>query len=125
MYSSITEWHESWQRVLMSRVCHQQIDRTFVSGGIPLAVCSRCTGIYTALPLVLLVFSFFFTVLVRAKRYIVRIFALASLLVILDGAGNLLHLWQTADLIRLLTGTLWGMAAGLLLIISVTIPRDS
>lgn len=125
MYSSITEWHESWQRLLMSRVCHQQPDRTFTAGGIPLAVCSRCTGIYTALPAVLLLFSFFYPFLVRTKRYIIRIFAVASLLMILDGAANLLHFWQTPDLIRLLTGTFWGMAIGLLLIIGVTIPRDS
>lgn len=125
LYSTLAEWHESWQRQLLSRVCHQQPDLSFAIGEVPLAVCSRCTGIYTALPVALIVFSFFFAVLIKAKAYIIRIFAIVSLIVVLDGAGNLLHVWQTPDLIRLLTGALWSLAAGMLLVNTLTIHRDS
>jgi uncharacterized membrane protein len=124
-YSTIAEWHESWQRQLLSRVCHQQLDRSFHIGSIPLAACNRCIGIYSALPLTMIVFSFFLDVVVRAKPYIVRIFAMATLIVIADGAANLFQLWQTPDPARLLTGALWGMAAGLLLVVALTIHRDS
>ncbi len=124
-HNSLVEWHESWQRLLFSRVCHQQLDRTFAVQGVPLAVCSRCIGIYSILPVALVVFSFFFTVLNKAKPYIVRIFAIVSLIVIVDGAANLFHLWQTSDLIRLLTGVFWGLATALLLVIALTTHRDS
>jgi len=123
-HSSLVEWHESWQRLLFSRICHQQLDRTFAVQGIPLAVCSRCIGIYSVLPVALVVFSFFFTVLNKAKPYIVGIFATVSLIVIVDGAANLFQLWQTSDLIRLLTGVFWGLATALLLVIALTTNRD-
>jgi len=125
LHSSLVEWHESWQRLLFSRVCHQQLGRTFAVQGIPLAVCSRCIGIYSVLPVALVVFSFFFTVLNRVKPYIVTLFALTSLIVIVDGAANLFRLWQTPDLIRLLTGISWGLATALLLVITLTTYRDS
>jgi uncharacterized membrane protein len=124
-YGTLMEWHESWQRQLLSRVCHQQLGRTFQAWGIPLAACSRCIGIYTALPLAMIVFSFFLDVVVRAKPYIIWIFAMASLIVIVDGAANLLDIWHTPDPVRLLTGAFWGMAAGLLLVVALTIHRDS
>ena len=124
-HSSILEWHESWQRMLFSRVCHQQLDRTFAVQGIPLAVCSRCIGIYSVLPVALVIFSFFSTVLNIAKSYIVTLFVLASLIVIVDGAANLFQLWQSSDLIRVLTGVFWGLATALLLVIALTTHRVS
>ncbi len=123
--STLTEWHESWQRQLLSRVCHQQLARSFHVGGVPLAACSRCIGIYTALPLAMIVFSFFLDVVVRAKPYIVRIFALASLIVVADGAANLFQVWHSPDPIRLLTGLFWGLATGTLLLVALIIHRKS
>lgn len=35
-----------WFYELMSRSCHQGLDRTFVIGTSPIALCSRCLGIY-------------------------------------------------------------------------------
>lgn len=124
-YTALAEWHESWQRQLLSRVCHQQLGRTFHIDGIPLAACSRCIGIYTALPLTMVPLSFFIDVVVRAKPYITRIFVLASLLMVVDGAANLLQVWQTSDSVRMLTGAFWGVSTGLLLLFALTFHRNS
>ena len=42
------EWYASWQRQAFSGLCHQQTDRMFLLNGMPMAVCSRCLGIYSA-----------------------------------------------------------------------------
>lgn len=34
-----------------SQVCHQRVDRSFHSHGVPWPVCGRCTGLYLAAPL--------------------------------------------------------------------------
>lgn len=124
MYSTVTEWYESWQKVLLSRVCHQQLDRTIHLQGVPLAVCSRCTGIYTVLFVAIAFFSYFSTFVISAKRYIVPIFALISLALVLDGVSNLFQLWHTPDAIRLLTGVLWGLPAGMLLVYALVEYRE-
>ncbi|MFO8030047.1 MAG: DUF2085 domain-containing protein [Cyclonatronaceae bacterium] len=123
-YSTMSEWYESWQKLLFSRVCHQQIDRTFHLQGIPLAVCSRCTGIYTALFVAIAFFSYFSTLVISAKRYIVPIFALTSLALVLDGVSNLFQLWHTPDAIRLVTGVLWGLSVGMLLVYALVEYRE-
>ncbi len=122
-YSTVPEWFDSWQKALFSQVCHQQPDRTLYIRDVPLAVCSRCTGIYTALLAALATLSFFFTFVIKVKLYIMRMFVMASLILVLDGASNLFQVWQTPDFIRLLTGAFWGFATGALLIFSLVVPR--
>ncbi len=120
-YSSLVEWFGSWQKRLFSLVCHQQLDRMFHINGIPMAVCSRCTGIYTGLFAAVAIFSLFYTVLIKTKLYITQTFAIVSLIVILDGAANLFQIWHTPDAIRLLVGASWGVLTGVLLVDSLNI----
>ncbi len=40
-----------WGHTLFSQLCHQDSDRCLTIGGTPLAVCSRCTGVYVGITL--------------------------------------------------------------------------
>ncbi len=122
-YSTLPEWFGSWQKALFSQVCHQLPARSLNINRVPLAVCSRCTGIYTGLFAAIVILPFIFTFVIKAKLYIMRVFALASLAIVLDGAANLFHLWYSTDQFRLITGTLWGMATGALLIYSLIVSQ--
>ncbi len=122
-YGTLPEWFGSWQKVLFSHVCHQLPGRSLYINSVPLAVCSRCTGIYTALFATVAILPFFFTFVIKVKLYIMRVFVLASLAVVIDGVANLFHVWDTSHLLRLLTGVIWGMATGALLIYSLIVKR--
>lgn len=45
-------------RLFFSPICHQASERSFILSGQPLAVCSRCTGIYAGFFLGLILFPF-------------------------------------------------------------------
>ncbi len=123
MYSTMAEWMESWQTALFSHVCHQQIDRSYLIRGIPLAVCTRCTGMYSGLFLGMALFSNFSAFVAHSKRYITLVFLAGFLMLVTDGFANMFSLWQTCDVARSLTGLLWGITIGMLMIVSLLIPR--
>jgi uncharacterized membrane protein len=83
--------------------CHQIPERSFVAGGVTLAVCARCTGFYLGLAAVGAVVAF---AAGFGARWQIRRSVVLLLLVPLavDGTGNLLGLWATPDLTRALTG---------------------
>ena len=93
-----------------SAVCHQMAERSFLFDGMQMPLCARCTGIYIG---VFFAFCFFF----RKKRMQAgRPFSLqqavitgtAILPVGLDGVGSYLDLWESTQLMRVLTGGLVG-----------------
>lgn len=119
MYDTIPGWYQSWQKAFMSLMCHQQVARSIQIRDVPLAACSRCTGIFTALfasfavsTLLLPIFSSF---QILVKRYIIKIFWFGLLINLLDGMANLFQLWQTSNVARLLFGLFWGLSLGILL----------
>jgi uncharacterized membrane protein len=93
-------------RSFFSRVCHQQVDRSFAIDGAPVAVCIRCLGIYcggalgaaAGLP---------------AGR---RMLALALLINLLDVVTAMLHWHGNLPLLRFWLGLLLGWSAGALLV---------
>jgi uncharacterized membrane protein len=45
--------HHVWADVvyvMAGRICHQRVDRSFVTSGVPWPVCARCAGLYLAAP---------------------------------------------------------------------------
>ncbi len=88
-------------------VCHQTPDRSLFLWGFPLAVCARCFGIYLGFAAGLFLFPFLRGLSsVRLPSF--KAFALVSFPIVLDFAGNVLRLWSTSNIPRLLTGFLWG-----------------
>ena len=103
-------------------VCHQLPDRSFAVGGVPLALCHRCTGI--AAGLVAGVFAV--PLLGRGRRLLVRferpLLMLALLLLAADWLLGVGGLWANTAATRFGTGFLFGVAAGYLLARSVAVP---
>lgn len=124
-YSTITEWHQSWHKAMFSYVCHQNIDRSYIIGGIPQAVCSRCAGIYSGLFLGLAFFSNFPAFVDNSKHFIIRIFIVVSLILVLDGFANLFQIWHTGNHARSMVGLFWGIMTGTLLVFAQLIPRNT
>jgi uncharacterized membrane protein len=88
-------------------VCHQNPLRSFVVLGAPLAVCSRCFGIYAGF-LAGTVFYPFRRGFDSVRLPGWRSFLLVSLPLCLDAGANFLGLWNTSNLLRFLLGFAWG-----------------
>ena len=79
--------------------CHQKIERTYKIFGHPLNICARCTGIYTGVLMVNLIF------LVIQPSIVLLIL---SLPLILDGLIQKKTSYVSTNLRRLMTGILFG-----------------
>jgi uncharacterized membrane protein len=93
--------------VSYSPLCHQIPSRCFVLSGYPMAVCTRCLGVYGGFLLGVCFYPVFMDLRSRSlppKEVII----VMSAPIVIDTAGNLLHFWMTNEWIRLLTGILWG-----------------
>lgn len=98
--------------LVFSAACHQIAERSPHLGGVQLAVCHRCYGIYLALPLAALAF-------LVLRRWDVQINRLAPVLICtallvpgVDWLGDVFGVWQNTAMSRLLTGAVFGMVAG-------------
>lgn len=121
--SSVACWFRSWQKAVMGLVCHQQLARTFQWDGIPLAACSRCTGIYSGFLLALVSFVKKKETAYAGKHYIMKIFVFSTVVLVVDGVGNLTGLWFTSDTTRAIIGGFWGVMTGILMLMALTITR--
>ncbi len=90
-----------------SPLCHQNPSRCFVFFGYPLAVCTRCLGIYAGFLLGTCFYPLFRNLRIQSLPRREVLIAL-SLPIVIDATGNLILLWMTNEWIRLFTGVLWG-----------------
>lgn len=92
-------------------ICHQIPERTFLANGQYMPICARCTGIYLGV---------FFSLLYLAvtKRFRsdtipsvkISFFLLLFLLpLVVDGFGSYLGFYSTTNLIRVMTGVMFGV----------------
>ncbi|MGJ7911294.1 DUF2085 domain-containing protein [Neobacillus sp. LXY-1] len=92
-------------------VCHQIADRTFLASGRVLSVCARDTGIYLG------IFSTLTYLCLFKKRpsmtipsvKISMILLIFMLPLMIDGLGSYLHLFESSNLKRIVTGISFGM----------------
>jgi len=93
---------------LFSPVCHQIPSRCFHLFGHPMAVCSRCFGIYSGFLGGLLAYpllrGFGPSPLPRSRTLF-----LLSTPIIVDAAANMAGLWSSSGGARFVTGFLWGI----------------
>ena len=104
-----------WRILLMegfSTTCHQIPERSPAMGGVPLAVCHRCYGIYWGLPLAALVFLGLTRWDAFLNRYAGLVLLGALLPTSLDWLLSVLGLWHNTPLSRMATGGLLGLVAG-------------
>lgn len=92
---------------IFSPTCHQIPSRCLTLYGHPLAVCTRCLGIYIGFFLGTCLYPAFrglsSKVLPKAK-----ILIFMSVPIVIDTAANVLSIWSSPHGIRLPTGIIWG-----------------
>lgn len=94
----------------LSGICHQIPERSFHLWGFPLAVCSRCTGIYFGFLLGLMLYPFFRSLNDQTTPSRVWL-AIAALPMLIDVGGNFVGLFNNTFFSRTATGILVGGVA--------------
>ena len=94
--------------VVFSPVCHQISERSFFVFGFPLAVCTRCLGIYAGCFLGMILYPIIqgFTSTTAPK---IRLFVLISIPIATDTLGNFFSIWITTPWLRFTVGFIWGV----------------
>ena len=90
--------------------CHQKAKRSFFINGNQMPFCSRCTAIWLGLS-VGLGFMVFFRINLDEKFVFLLLVGIIPIGV--DGVGQLFSLWESNNLIRVLTGLLVGIFCGI------------
>jgi uncharacterized membrane protein len=98
MIHSLAEW-------IFSNVCHQQAARAWAPGGVPLALCQRCTGVYVGA-------AFFVCLLPWMRFRPSRALAVLHTVFILQMAVLGTHLLPHPASMRTLSGQLFIIGAG-------------
>ncbi|MGK7370158.1 MAG: DUF2085 domain-containing protein [Candidatus Halalkalibacterium sp. M3_1C_030] len=108
-------WYEHWQYKAFSGLCHQDPQRSFWINGTPMAVCTRCFGIYSAIFTGWIAFPMISKLLHGIDGY--KRWLLTGIIVInfIDVLGNYLGLWQNTQLSRYVLGSMIGMTAVLVI----------
>lgn len=97
-----------------SVVCHQFESRSFHLNDEPFGVCIRCTSIYAAFLVTLIVIRFWNAV--RTEEFhSIRLLAIAGIPMALDGMFTLFNVFEATTISRILTGALFGAGMALLL----------
>jgi uncharacterized membrane protein len=91
------------------RLCHQKSERSFILNSNQMPFCSRCTAIWVGLTIGL-GFIIFYRVKLNEKLLLFLIIGIAPMA--LDGIGQLLNLWESTNLIRVITGLIVGIVCG-------------
>ena len=93
---------------VFSPVCHQNPSRCFLIHGYPLAVCTRCLGIYTGFLIGMFIYP-----AARGFRSVslpqTKLFIAMSMPVVVDTLGNFFYIWSTPGWIRFIFGWIWGL----------------
>jgi len=92
------------------RMCHQKADRSFFINGNQMPFCSRCTAIWLGLAIGL-GFLVFYKLPLNEKFLLLIIIGLVPIGI--DGVGQLLHLWESTNIMRVITGFLIGIVCGI------------
>jgi len=92
------------------RLCHQKLERSFIVNGNQMPFCSRCIGIFAGSTLGIGLMLFFRLPLDEKFLFFILI-GIAPLAV--DGIGQLFGLWESTNVIRVLTGLLAGGLTGI------------
>lgn len=144
LFGQSEPWFVQWQHKLFADLCHRQPARAFWLGGQPMAVCSRCFGIYSGFFIGLLAspvlakwqgfkMPFIYTTpssppitgedfaeafqspLLMKKQFLKKLLLVTVLLNIVDVAGNMAGIWNNTLLSRFALGFSLALSAGLLL----------
>lgn len=103
-----------WQHKAFAMLCHQLPERSYWINGQPMAVCSRCFGIYAGFALSWFLLPLWSVGDVGAKLPIKKIVLATVLINFFDIIGNALGFWGNTLVSRLILGWLVGWTVVLL-----------
>lgn len=107
-------WQLQWQHQMFSELCHQITDRSFWLNGQPMAVCSRCLGVYSGFAIGWLLLPFW-SVWDKAADWPIKKLLMGIILInLFDIIGNTLGLWENTLTSRLMLGYMIGNSAALI-----------
>ncbi len=92
------------------RMCHEKAERSFYLNDNQMSFCSRCTAIWLGL-VIGLGLMVFYSINLDEKFIFVIIIGLIPIGV--DGIGQLLMLWESTNIMRVITGLLIGIVCGI------------
>jgi len=98
------------------RLCHQKAERSFFINGNQMPFCSRCTAIFLGIA-VGLGFMIYYKIKLTSK-FIFLLF-LGIIPIGIDGLGQLFGLWESTNLVRVISGLLIGIICGIAIAIIV------
>lgn len=111
---NLAEWFLSWQKQAFAVLCHQMPDRSIMLGSMPMAVCSRCFGIYTAAFVTLVILPIIPQSDWR-NRWAIALVLIAVLINGLEYGFNAFQIWENSLSSRFLSGITFGATAIFLL----------
>ncbi len=109
-------WILQWQHQTFYSLCHQIADRSFWINGQPMAVCSRCIGIYSGFVLGWLLLPVLSLINSMRLTYIKKIVVFVLLFNLIDAAGNFFGLWHNTLISRTILGGMLGSSAALIFV---------
>lgn len=114
LFNQSAPWYAQWQHQAFMYLCHQIPERSFWLNSQPMAVCSRCFGIYAGFTLGWVVLPLRSTWQWMSRIPFKKV-ALAALLInLVDVMGNVFGLWENMLVSRLVLGSLMGSSAALI-----------
>jgi len=103
------------------RLCHQKAERSFFINGNQMPFCSRCAAIWIGLAIGI-GFLVFYRIALNEKFLYLIIIGLIPIGI--DGVGQLFHLWESTNIMRVITGLLIGIVCGIAIGLIIDEIRD-
>ena len=109
---SIESLNFPWNIIYQSgdALCHQKSERSFFINENQMPYCARCTAIWLGITIGI-GFMIFFKMEINEKFLISILIGLIPIGI--DGIGQLFGLWESNNLVRLITGLLAGIITGI------------
>lgn len=111
LFNQGSPWYMQWQHKLFLHLCHQIPERSFWFNGQPMAVCSRCIGIYSAFAagwmILPLSSQLNFKIGFSSKKLVLA----AILINFIDIIGSTVGFWENTLLSRAVLGATVGATA--------------
>ena len=115
IFSADIQSYGNWQYQVFDLLCHQDPARSYNISHIPMAVCSRCAGIYGFLLIGWITLPVYSLLKRKINNIELNFLIIAILLNLIDVIGNFFEFWSNTHTSRFLMGSLLGFSIPLLL----------
>lgn len=114
LFNQQAPWQMQWQHQAFFNLCHQDPARSFWINGQPMAVCSRCLGIYAGFGLGWFLLPLYHKVDIVGQGSFKKVALIIAVINIFDIVGNILGFWENTLVSRLALGYMLGISVALI-----------